>query len=107
MPVWNCCPQILQDRSPIPAFLSSFTDTDFSWLQKRHGKTVGRGSFCKAFISDRRTTFRLWHPTFFGPCGLRDDFLRLPYQQRLVLYKGSDHLLYLPTYHSDGFFERG
>lgn len=30
----------------MPAFLSNLTETDFSWLQKRHGKFVGRGSFC-------------------------------------------------------------
>lgn len=45
MPVWNCCPQILQERSPTPAFLSNFTVTESSWLQKRQGKLVGRGSF--------------------------------------------------------------
>lgn len=46
MPHWNFWPQTLQSRVPTPAFLSSFTVTDFSWLQKRHVKTLGRGSFC-------------------------------------------------------------
>lgn len=48
MPHWNFWPQTLQSRVPTPAFLSSFTVTDFSWLQKRHVKTLGRGSFCGA-----------------------------------------------------------
>ena len=45
IPVWNCWPQPWQESSPMPAFLSNLTDTDFSWLQKRHGKLVERGSF--------------------------------------------------------------
>ena len=35
----------------MPAFLSNLTETDFSWLQKRHGKFVGRGSFYTRKIS--------------------------------------------------------
>jgi len=46
IPHWNFWPQTLQSRVPTPAFLSSFTLTDFSWLQNRHVKTLGRGSFC-------------------------------------------------------------
>lgn len=44
MPVWNFWPQILQDKSPRPSFLSNLTTTEFSWLQKRHENDVARGS---------------------------------------------------------------
>lgn len=47
MPHWKCWPQILQSREPTPAFLSTLTETAFSWLQKRQVKTEGRGSFYK------------------------------------------------------------
>ena len=62
----------------------------FSWLQKRQVKVVARGSrygskgLALLMMEDgkgkERLTDGFWH-TFFGPCGLRDDFLRFPYEQ--------------------------
>jgi hypothetical protein len=46
MPVSNLCPQTLHDRFPVPAFLSSLTITEFSWLQNKQEKVVASGSFC-------------------------------------------------------------
>lgn len=43
--VWKRWPQTLHSRLPKPDFFSILTLTDFSWLQKRQLKTVGRGSF--------------------------------------------------------------
>jgi len=80
MPLWNDCPHTLHDSSPIPPFLSSFTVIEFSWLQNRQGKFVARGSFYilgKHGANNQASLSEVGY-TFFGPCGLRDDFLRLP-----------------------------
>ena len=61
----------------MPAFLSIFTETDFSWLQNRHGKLLGRGSFY-GDVSVQDEQGGSAERTFLGPCGLRDDFFRLP-----------------------------
>ena len=61
----------------MPAFLSIFTDTDASWLQKRHEKDVGRGSFC-LIVSLEVYTMEDTILTFFGPCGFLEDFFRFP-----------------------------
>lgn len=50
MPHWKFWPQTLHSRLPTPAFLSSLTTMDFSWLQNRHVKTVGSGSFWMAEV---------------------------------------------------------
>ena len=61
----------------------------FSWLQKRQVKVVARGSRCGrgklSYAGDEAQNGKkgkvetvVWR-TFFGPCGLRDDFFRLPY----------------------------
>ena len=75
-------------------------------VTKEAWKDRWKGLFLHGIHQRPSHDIRLRHPTFFGPCGLRDDFLRLPYQQKLVLCYGSDYLPYLPTYHSDGLFER-
>lgn len=58
MPVWYLWPHTLHDRFPKPSFLSSLITTEFSWLQNRHAKVVGRGSFysvlAEACAGDRR-----------------------------------------------------
>ena len=63
------------------------------------------GFFLRGIYQRPSHDVELGHPTFFGPCGFRDDFLRLPYQQMLVLYYHSDYVSYQQTYHSDGSFE--
>lgn len=50
----------------MPAFLSSFTETEFSWLQKRHGKFVGRGSFYVEVVSNARQLGQLGRGPSWG-----------------------------------------
>ena len=62
----------------------------FSWLQKRQVKVVARGSrygskgsalrMMKYGKGTGKIDGWIWR-TFFGPCGLRDDFLRFPYER--------------------------
>jgi len=63
----------------MPAFLSSLTWTDASWLQKRHVKVEGRGSLwrwtCQPGPARRGSCLS---QTFLGPCGLRELFFRFP-----------------------------
>lgn len=82
MPVWNCCPHTLHSSSPIPAFLSILTDTELSWLQKRHAKVDGRGSFYEtSWRSVTKFPRAGWSTgetnTFFLGGGF-DDFFRFP-----------------------------
>jgi hypothetical protein len=53
------------------------TETEFSWLQKRHWKVVGSFSDC---ATGQHTTQAMgrWTLTFLGPWGFFAD-LRLPY----------------------------
>ena len=73
----------LHDRWPTPAFLSILAVTDFSWLQKRHGKVVARGSFF-FLVGAFAAFFRL-------PCIKSQSEIRLDgydYKQQLQMHVG-------------------
>jgi hypothetical protein len=52
--VWKVWPQTLHCRLPTPVFFSMETETDFSWLQKRHWKVVGSFSFYEMVNSGQK-----------------------------------------------------
>lgn len=87
---WKVCPHTVQSSWPTPPFLSSWTVTDSSWLQKRQVNFLGRGSRCEMkYISQpwkggdaaegqMPLSSEGAFNTFLGPWGARVLFFRLP-----------------------------
>jgi len=91
IPHWNFWPQTRHSSWPTPAFLSSLTVTDFSWLQNRQVKVVGKGSFYRGKFSD------VWKER----AGLRVAHLLGPLRLARTLLAFAHDDVFLPTRNTD------